>query len=227
VTKRFSGLLRFTIGSNVELTVRSSASEFDTLLVGAFTDPASAGLYHVAKRLGRLMLQIGDQVQVVLYPDIARLWAKGEFAMFRRTVLQTEIMLVAFGIAVLACTIVGIQPVLNWTVGPEFAAAGPLAMMQMVAVAIVLSGSAMRTALLAMGRQPAVLKVVFVSTLAFHATALILIPLIGAMGANIANAAMGAVRLYGLLHIYHWSADTRDGPAPTPSDTGDIQPWSN
>ena len=165
-------LVSFTIGSNVELTVRSSASEFDTLLVGAFTDPAGAGLYHIAKRLGRVVLQVGGQVQAVLYPDIARLWAKGAFGAFRRTVLQTEIMLAAFGLAMVAVTVLAIQPVLEWVVGAEFAAAGPLAMVQMVAVAITLSGSALRTALLAMGRQLVVLKIVFVSTLMFHATAL-------------------------------------------------------
>ena len=144
VTKRFKGLLSFTIGSNVELTVRSSASEFDTLLVGAFTDPAGAGLYHIAKRLGRVVLQIGVQVQAVLYPDVARLWAQGALGEFRRTVLQTEIMLAAFGFAMVAGTVLAVQPVLDWAVGAEFAAAGPLAMVQMVAVAITLSGSALR-----------------------------------------------------------------------------------
>ncbi|TGQ42009.1 lipopolysaccharide biosynthesis protein [Mesorhizobium sp. M00.F.Ca.ET.216.01.1.1] len=203
VTERFKGLLSFTIGSNVELTVRSSASEFDTLLVGAFTDPAGAGLYHIAKRLGRLVVQIGVQVQAVLYPDVARLWAQGDLAMFRRTVLQTEIMLAVFGLAMVVGTVLGIQPVLDWTVGKAFAGAGPLAMVQMMAVAIIMSGSALRTALFAMGRQLAVLKVVLVSTLMFHATALTMIPLIGAMGANIANVVMGIVGLIGLLRVYH------------------------
>ena len=203
VTKRFKGLLSFTIGSNVELTVRSSASEFDTLLVGAFTDPAGAGLYHIAKRLGRVVLQVGVQVQAVLYPDIARLWAQGALGAFRRTVLQTEIMLAAFGLAMVAGTVLAIQPVLDWVVGAEFAAAGPLAMVQMMAVAITLSGSALRTALLAMGRQLVVLKIVFVSTLMFHATALTMIPWIGAMGANVANMIMAIVGLAGLLWVYH------------------------
>jgi O-antigen/teichoic acid export membrane protein len=211
LTKRFKGLWGFTVGSNIELTVRSSASEFDTLLVGAFTDPASAGLYHIAKRLGRLVLQAGVQVQAVLYPDVARLWAQGNFSMFRRTVLQTEIMLAAFGLTILACTILGIQPALDWAVGAEFAAAGPLAIVQMLAVAIALSGSALRIALLAMGKQLVVLRIVLASTLVFHATALVMLPWIGTIGANIAHVVMGLIWLAGLLRAYGFAVAAHQG----------------
>jgi O-antigen/teichoic acid export membrane protein len=217
VTKRFKGLLSFTIGSNVELTVRTSASEFDTLLVGAFASPAGAGLYHIAKRLGRLVLQIGVQVQAVLYPDVARLWAKGDLTMFRRAVLQTEIMLAAFGLVMVVCTTLAIQPILDLMVGAEFEGAGPLAIVQMIAVAITLSGTALRTALLATGRQLAVLKTVLVSTLMFHATALTMIPLIGAMGANIANVVMGIVGLAGLMRVYHTAVGAPPQGAPVPA----------
>ena len=123
VHRRFEGLLGFTIGGNVEMTVRASANEFDTLIVGALGDPASAGLYHIAKRLARVVLQFGVQVQAVLYPDVARLWAARAIDEFYRTVTQMELLLAAFGIAALAATIVGIKPFLVWTVGPEFAAA--------------------------------------------------------------------------------------------------------
>ena len=224
VTKRFKGLLSFTMGSNVELTVRSSASEFDTLLVGAFASPADAGLYHIAKRLGRLVLQVGVQVQAVLYPDVARLWAKGDLTMFRRAVLQTEIMLAAFGLVLVVCTTFAIQPVLDLMVGAEFKGAGPLAIVQMIAVAVTLSGSALRTALLATGRQLSVLKTVVVSTLMFHATALTMIPLIGAMGANIANVVMGIVGLAGLMRVYHTAvgAPLQSAPAPVCLDNEEL-----
>ena len=83
------------------MTIRASAIEFDTLIVGAFGDPAAAGLYHIAKRLARLVQQCGVQVQAVLYPDVARLWAARAIGEFRRTVVQMELLLAAFGIAAL------------------------------------------------------------------------------------------------------------------------------
>jgi len=201
-TRRLKGLWHFTIGSKVELTIRSSTDELDTLLVGMLADPTSAGFYHIAKRLGRLVLQLGVQVQAVLYPDVARLWAKRAVAEFRRTVRQMEVLLAAFGLAVFAATAIGIQPLLYWTAGADFVAAAPLAIVQMVAVAMTLSGGAVRTALLSMGRQPAILKIVFAGALVFHATAFSTIPFIGAMGANIARVVMAAVLLVGMMLVY-------------------------
>ena len=203
MSRRFKGLWTFTIGSNIELTVRSSASQFDTLIVGALAGPTAAGFYHIAKRLGRLVAQCGVQVQAVLYPDVARLWARKDVASFRRAVLQMEILLITFGVAIVAGTWLGIQPLLRWTAGPEFMAAAPLATVQMIAVAMTLGGSAARTALLAMGRQPAILKIVLGATAVFHITALTAIPLMGAMGANIAHVAMGTVWLIALSVVYH------------------------
>jgi O-antigen/teichoic acid export membrane protein len=202
VVQRNPGLWSFTLGSNLELTVRSSAGEFDTLLVGALSDSASAGLYHVAKRFARLILQLGVQVQAVLYPDVARLWAQRAYQEFGRAILQMELILFGFGAALLLATVVAIEPILVLAAGPKFAGAGPLITMQMVAVMFTLSGSAARTALFAMGRQPAVLLIATVGTVVFFAVALALIPLIGAMGANIAHSAMALVVLIGLAVTY-------------------------
>lgn len=202
VTKRCKGLTFFTIGSNIELTLRSSANELDTLIVGMFADPASAGLYHIAKRIGRLVLQLGVQVQAVLYPDVARLWARRALEELRSTVLEMEVLLMLFGLMVFIGTALLIEPLLYWTAGPKFVAAAPLVVVQMIAVAMLLSGGAVRTALLAMGRQPAVLKIVAVATVAFHITAFAIIPMIGAMGANIAHCVMATTMLVGLISIY-------------------------
>ncbi len=219
VTKRFNGLWAFTLGSKVEMTVRSSTTEFDTLLVGALAGAPAAGFYHVAKRLGRLVLHLGVQVQAVVYPDISRLWAQRAVSEFRRIVLQTEIFLLAFGVAVFTAALLWIEPVLHWTAGPEFEAAGPLVVVQLIAVTMMLSGSAVRSALLAMGRQPVVLKIVVVSTLVFHATALAMIPVLGAMGANVAHAVMGGLWLAGLLIAFH--GEIKSHPNALPPDAPD------
>jgi O-antigen/teichoic acid export membrane protein len=223
VTKRCKGLIFFTIGSNIELTLRSSANELDTLIVGMFADPASAGLYHIAKRIGRLVLQLGVQVQAVLYPDVARLWAQRALEEFRNTVLQMEIILMVFGLLVFFGTALIIEPLLYWTAGPKFVAAAPLVIVQMIAVAMLLSGGAVRTALLAMGRQPAVLKIVAVATIAFHITAFAIIPLIGAMGANVAHCVMATFMLMGLIMVYRrdFAQEARSVQASVPAERED------
>src|SRR3546814_20132689 len=77
VTQRFHGLWSFAWQSNLSLTLRSSAQQLDTLLVGALADTASAGFYHIAKPVGRMAKQIGVHVQAVPYTDEARVGAAG------------------------------------------------------------------------------------------------------------------------------------------------------
>ncbi|MCF3641819.1 lipopolysaccharide biosynthesis protein [Rhizobium sp. TRM95111] len=192
---RFPGLWRFSLSANLSLTIRSSASELDTLIVGALTDAASAGLYHIAKRIGRLGQQAGVQVQAVVYPELSRAWAAQSIKSFTRIVSQTQLLLLAAGIIGLVVLYPTIEPLLVLAAGPAFAAAAPLVIVQGFAVVLTLCAAVLRSALLSMGQERAVLNSVLIATLFFHATALVAIPQIGAMGANIAHIVMSALWL--------------------------------
>lgn len=193
VSKRFAGLWNFAWSTNLSLAVRSSANQLDVLIVGALAGPAAAGLYHIAKRTGKVAEQATTQIQTVLYPDVARLWAAGETAAMRRAVWQVEGVVLAFGTAGVLFLIVAAEPILHWTAGPKFNDAAPLLIVQMIAVTLMMIGLASRSALLAMGRQRQVLNAVLIGTTAFHTTALMLVPAIGAMGANVAHIVMGVI----------------------------------
>ena len=193
VTARFDGLWNFAWSSNLSLAMRSSANQLDILIVGALAGPAAAGLYNIAKRVGRLAEQVGTQAQAVLYPDIARLWAGGRIAEMRRVVWQVEGLLFATGAAGVAVFAVAGEPLLRLLAGKAFVGATPLLIMQMVAVTLAMTGTGARSALLAMGRQQSVLVATLIGTLGFHVTALLLIPRIGAMGANVAHTVLGTI----------------------------------
>jgi O-antigen/teichoic acid export membrane protein len=223
---RFPRIWDFTWIANLSLTLRSSTNILDTLLVGALADPASAGLYHLAKQLGRAGQEMGAQVQSVIYPDVARLWAKGQVSEFKRVIWQVETTLFTLGVLGVVIVYATVDPLLRWTAGPEFLAAANLVIIQMVAVALVLTGAATRSALLAMGRQRNVLAVVAIATAAFHLTALFLIPLLGAMGGNIAHIVLGLIWLAGLSFSLRRAFQTTPAPAvqippeaPVPSFT--------
>lgn len=199
---RFPGLWKFAISANVSLTIRASANELDTLLVGYLADPASAGLFHIAKRIGRLAQQAGVQVQAVLYPELARVWVTGARTEFRRAVSQTQWLLLALGIAMIIGFYLTIEPLLRWTAGPQFVGAAPLVIVQSIAVTMTLVGAVFRSALLAMGEEHKILSSVIVSVVGFYVTALIFIPQMGAMGANVAHIAMSTVWLAGMYVAY-------------------------
>lgn len=198
INSRFPDIWRFALGSNLSLTLWSSAQAVDTLIVGWLADPASAGLFHIAKRISRVVMQVGAQVQAVVYPDLSRLVAAGKRHAFVRVLLQTELLLAGFG----ACCFVGMLlvggPLMRIAVGPHFAGAVPLLTVQILAVTLTMSGSASRAGLLALGEQGALLKTTMACTFAFYCAVFPLVPLIGAMGANIAHLLFGVIWLGGL-----------------------------
>ncbi len=190
---RFDGIWSFAWSSNLSLTLRSSANQLDVLIVGALAGPVAAGLYNIAKRVGRLAEQVSTQVQAVLYPDIARLWAAGAIAEMRRAVFQVEAMLLVAGALGVAIFAVIAAPLLQVMAGPGFVGAAPLLVMQMVAVMLTMTGTGARAALLSMGRQRQLLLATLAGTVAFHVTTLLLVPRIGAMGANIAHIVLATI----------------------------------
>ena len=212
ISARFPGIWGFAWSANLSLTIRSTAFECDTLLVGLLADPASAGLYHIAKRVGRTIQQIGVQVQSVIYPDVARLWANHAYKEFKRSILQVEAVLLGFGISVFIFFYFTIEMILQLTAGPAFLAAAPLVLVQTLAGGITLSGSALRSALLSMGLQNKLLIVVIVATASFHIVALLLIPRIGAMGANIAHIVLASVMAGGMLAMFRKGFSRRPKP---------------
>ena len=202
ITTRFPGLFKFSVSSNLSLTIRSSANELDTLLVGYLTDPASAGLYHIAKRIGRIAQQAGGQVQAVLFPDLARAWASNDLAAFRKMIAQAQLLLICLGVTALIIIAAAINRVLELTAGPEFVAAGPLVVIQMAAVILILNATILYSALLAMSLESSALRNTFVAIAFFHLTLILLVPTFGPMGANIAHIVMACIWLTGMTAAY-------------------------
>jgi O-antigen/teichoic acid export membrane protein len=193
VGRRWPGI--WTLMWSVKATnlIRRSTGDVDTLLIGAMLDTAAVGLYHVAKRLGQATLKVGVPLQQVLFPDLARLWARREIARLRRTVIQIDVIGGGLAAAVLACVALNIDLVLKLTVGPDYAGAALLVILQLIATTTTLFGTALRPALLSMGLEVRLLKVVIVATLSFYATLVVLLPLLGVVGASIAHIVLNTV----------------------------------
>ena len=188
---RFNGILGFAFSTNLSSTLRTLTVEYDVLLVGGLAGPASAGFYHIAKRISKAAQQTGAQVQAVIYPDIARQWSRGQFKDFRLSVLQTQLGLTVIGIVMFLVLFLTGQPLLELVLGNEYVASYPILLVQVIAMILVLQAAPARSGLLAMGRARAVLVNTAISTTIFFAIALPLIPTMGAIGASIAHVALG------------------------------------
>jgi O-antigen/teichoic acid export membrane protein len=202
VATRCPGIWSFVWSLKASVLIRRSTGDLDVLLIGAFLDTGAVGLYHVAKRFGDATLKVGVPIQQVLFPDIARLWARREIKRLRATVLQIDLITGALAAAVLAAVGLNIDLVLQLTVGPDYAAAGILVILQLLATTTALFGTALRPALLSMGLQVLLLKIVIVATLGFYATLVLLLPLLGVVGASIAHIVLNTLWLVAACLIF-------------------------
>lgn len=190
---RFPGFIGFAWSTNLSMTLRTLTSEADTLLVGAIAGAPAAGFYNLAKRLAKVAQQVGAHVQAVMYPDVARMWARGQFAEFRTTTLQVQAALGGAGIVALgAAWLLGAWAI-ELALGDDFASVYPLMVAQIFAIIFVMHAAPSRSALLAMHRPQFILGVMVVGTAIFFAAAFLFVPVLGAMGANIGHIAMGIV----------------------------------
>jgi O-antigen/teichoic acid export membrane protein len=192
---RFAGIWGFIWSTNLSLILRKSTQELDILIVGSQLGPAAAGLYQVAKRLGEMVMKLGAPIQQAIYPDMARLWVRGEHDRFRRTLFKINLSIGVVAFSVLAVLLFEQEAILHLIVGEAFLAAGPLLLTHMLAMAIFLCGITLRPALFSMGRQNTLLAIVVVATAAFYATLLLALPQLGALGASIAHVVFNLIWL--------------------------------
>ena len=190
--------------SNATVVVRKSTQEMDSLIVGGLLGPAAAGMYHVAKRLGSAALRAGSLVQQALYPDLARLWARGEVRAFLKAVAQVSVATAALAAAVLLVLVLALDPerIVALIAGSEFAAAGLPMVVQLAAVTIFLCGSAFRPALMTMGLQVEQLKIALVAAFAFYCSMVAAIPVWGVLGASLAHVVFSVVWLPATLWLF-------------------------
>jgi O-antigen/teichoic acid export membrane protein len=193
VTKVFPGILQFAWSSNLSMTIRSSANDLDVLIVGWLSDPVSAGLYFFAKRFAKAVQQVNVQIQAVLYPDVARLWVQQEYRKFLRATSQIQLLLGCGFVLVLFATLLFGKTMIRVGPGASYYGALPMLLIQIIAVGITTHAAPSRTALLAMGLQQDVLKVVLIGTIIFQLLLFGLVPILGAMGANMAHVVLALI----------------------------------
>jgi O-antigen/teichoic acid export membrane protein len=219
VRQNFPGFLGFAWSTNLSTMLRTLTHEADALLVGALAGPSGAGFYYLAKRIAKVAQQVGAQVQTVIYPDVARMWAKGDIRLFRKTTLEVQFLLGAVGVGLLVMAWLFGEWLIMVGPGPAYLAAVPLLLTQLVAVIFTMHAAPSRSALLSMGRPGLVLAIAFLGSIIFFVTALLAIPRLGPMGANLGHIGLAAVTA--LLMDVAWLRGSR---ARSPVAAGEPSP---
>ncbi len=165
VRERHPGILRFLLTNNLDIGLTDASGRITPLAVGALLDPAAVGFYHLALRIGMVLQQPMLVIGRTVYPELAAIAARGEFARLRRLVLRTGCTAMAGGVLVLALfTAVG--PWLLRTIGGAgFEAAYPLLLLIALARTVHLFGFPFGSALVALGRPNTTLSINLIASL--------------------------------------------------------------
>lgn len=186
IGRRHSGLWSFVWTTNLNGMSWTVANELDLLIVGGLAGATGAGLYKVAKQFGGILLRLSDPLYQAIYPELARIWTRGDRQRFVRMIVGTGSVAgcaaVLFWLAFLAFGGVALE----WTVGAEYLAARPTLNWYLLAMAIAVGSLPLQPAMLAMG-YPKVTLCVRVSAMLVYLPALYAaVAALGVVGAGIA-----------------------------------------
>jgi len=198
----FEGIWAFIFSANGAVLVRKSTQELDILAVGAVAGPIGAGIYQLVRKFTLAAMKAGAMLQQVVFPDLARLWARRDLDGFVAAIRRIELLTIGVGTAFVLGAIFAGDIAIRIIAGPEFEdAQGPL-VVQSIAAFLFLAGSALRPALMTMGLQPKVLCVALVAGVAFFATLYVATPALGVSGAGIAHIIFNLVWLTACLALF-------------------------
>jgi O-antigen/teichoic acid export membrane protein len=197
VLRQNPGILRFIINTNLNALVRLATQRVDTLIVGATLGTSAAGFYQLARRVGLAAVRIGRPLQQAVYPDLAKIWARGERQRFRRLVMWANASLTVVSLAAVIAAAFMMEFVVKIAFGENFLPVVPLVNLQLCAVALFLSGNTLGPALLSMGADKGLLYLTMAASVTFFVIIVPLLHAFGAQGAVISQVVFNLILLVG------------------------------
>ncbi|SMX47308.1 lipopolysaccharide biosynthesis protein [Actibacterium lipolyticum] len=202
------GFLRFLWNSNFNVILRQSSQRFDVIILAALVDPAAVGFFHVAKRTANAALRFGRPLRQAIYPEIARIWARGEVARFARVVTRTSTLVFLVAFVCFVPIALNLPAILATFLGEEFRDAASLVTVQALAVIVYLSGIILNPTLLSMGKDKELVRITIIATIAFFALFVPLVKTFGATGAAISHLLFNLIWMAGCL-VFLWRESQR------------------
>lgn len=172
--------------TNANGFVRSAVKHGDTVLVGLFTSAVGVGQYRLARGIVQRASAFVDPLYEALYPQVARHASRSDISEVRRTIRQLRAPRVAAALAVVAACVflavvarlVAADPAL---VRPVFGLVGTMA----IGMVVWALASWIPSVLLSSGGANELVKSNLAGAVAMGLTLVLLVPMIGPMGAAV------------------------------------------
>lgn len=197
------GFLRFLWNSNFNVILRQSVNRLDVLAVGALLDLQAVGFYQLGKRVMVRANKLAAPIRQVVFPELSRLWTKGQTVRFYRLVGRTSLMILSLQLLIALPILWHMETVIRVLFGSDYAGAGTVMSILLVSSIVFASGIILNPALLAMGKDRLLVRVTVVSTVIFALSFAPLVGLYGVEGAAVANLIFNLAWTAGCLLGFH------------------------
>jgi O-antigen/teichoic acid export membrane protein len=185
------------------------------MLVGAVYGATGAGLYHLGKRVAVIVARLGEPLQQVVYPELARLWATGDRPGFRRVVFLSSAAAAAGSLIIITIILFLSDEIVVALAGHDY-----ILSVHIFVYALYMSGVTLVPGLLAMGRQMDVLKIHLLGTGVFYIVVFPSLLAFGPAGASAAHISFNLVWLVASYVAFLVNSQRQPFGAPTGARLG-------
>jgi O-antigen/teichoic acid export membrane protein len=198
VTRTHPGWWRFAVTTKFDKSLEELNPRIAPLSLGFVLEPAAVGLYHVALRLGMLLAQPAMVLVGTVYPELTELATKRDLGSIRRVVRRTGIVAASAGIPLLLIFVIFGRPLLEAIGGEGFGAAYGVLILIATSRVIHLLGFPLGSALQAIGRPGAALRINAAATLLLFPLLIGLLHWVGLIGTGIYAVSFATFMVAGL-----------------------------
>jgi O-antigen/teichoic acid export membrane protein len=198
VTRAHPGLWRFALTTKFDKSLEELSPRIAPLSVGFVLEPAAVGLYHVSLRLGMLLAQPAMVLVGTVYPELTALAANHDLRSVRRVVHRTGLVAAGAGVPLLLVYVLFGRSLLEAVGGAGFGAAYGVLVLIAASRVIHLLGFPLASALQALGRPGAALRVNAAATLLLFPFLIGLLHQVGLIGTGIYAVTFATFMVSGL-----------------------------
>ena len=195
------GIISFIWASHINRTLLTSSVHIATLIVGAMSGPATAGLFKIAQESAAVLIKPAQLFTETVYPEMTKIAVTKQFNRLWNVIRHSALVGGAIAGFILLLVFLFGQSLLGLFFGAEFVSAYDILVLLMIGAAITMTSFALEPALFSIGRPEVSMHIRVFTTILNITVLVLLLPKIGLAGAGIAAIA-GSLATALLLLFY-------------------------
>lgn len=164
ITKKFPGIWKFFLITNLHATLRTGVKELDIIAVGGILGASAAGIYKIARQFARAIGRLDEIMRQAIYPELSKNWARRDARRFRKLLWKPAVIIGSAGVALWLFFLFLGKPVIRLTVGSIYVDSYFPILVYLAGVVISMATFHFQSTLLAMGRPAEIFRVTVWST---------------------------------------------------------------